>query len=176
MDNFAEQLVKKEETGAGRRKRAVLIVSGVVFVIAMALLAFLQLDKPLMAFMGMVFSAVGGYWTYFMVQNTYVEYEYTFTNGELEVAKIIAKKKRIELLSTDVRSFTAFGKYEDGLEETDDMTVVIASDNIASHEYYGDFQDEEYGKVRLVFVPDDRMMENIRKFLPAKIKQSLTSE
>jgi hypothetical protein len=118
----------------------------------------------------MILAAASGYGTYFIVQGTYVEYEYTFTNGELDIAKIIAKKKRAELLSVEVRSFTAFGKYDDELEETEDMTVVITSDNIASHEYYADFQHEEYGNTRLVFVPNDKMLEYIRRFLPAKIR------
>ena len=40
--------------------------------------------------LGFALSAVAGYGTYYYVQNTYVEYEYTFTNGDLDVDKIIA--------------------------------------------------------------------------------------
>jgi hypothetical protein len=121
-------------------------------------------------FLGFALAAVAGYGTYYFVQNTYVEYEYTFTNGDLDVDKIIAKKKRHEMLSTSIRKFTDFGKYEDGMEETSDMTVIMATDNIASHEYYADFTDETVGSARLIFVPDERMLENIRKFLPAKLR------
>ena len=170
MDNFAEQLVRKEETSADKNKRTLTVIVGIFAVILLAFLSFLQLDKPLIAFLGMVLAAGAGYGTYFTVQGSYVEYEYTFTNGELDVAKIVAKKKRYEMLSTEVKQFTAFGKYDDGMEESDDMTVVMATDNIASHEYYADFQHEEYGLTRLVFVPDERMLENIRKFLPGKLR------
>ena len=123
-----------------------------------------------MSFLGLLLAAAAGYGTYYFVQNTYVEYEYTFTNGELDVDKIIAKKKRHEMLSTNIRQFTDFGKYDDGMDETDDMTVIMATDNVAEHEYYADFNDETVGKARLVFVPDDRMLENIRKFLPARLR------
>ena len=170
MDNFAEQLVKKNETSADRNRRIVIAVCGILITVAMVFVSFIQLDKPVIAFLGMILAAATGYGTFFLIQGSYVEYEYTFTNGELDIAKIIAKKKRIEMLSTEVRSFTDFGKYSDDIEESEDMTVVITSDNIASHEYYADFQHEEYGKTRLVFVPNEKMLEFIGRYLPAKLR------
>jgi len=170
MDNFAEQLVKKNETSSDRRRRAGIAVCGVIITAAMVLMSFIQLDKPVVAFLGMILAAATGFGTFFLIQGSYVEYEYTFTNGELDIAKIIAKKKRVEMLSTEIRSFTDFGKYSEDMEESEDMTVVIASDNIASHEYYADFQHEEYGSTRLVFVPNEKMLEFIGRYLPAKLR------
>ena len=169
MDNFAEQLVKKNETNADKTRRIAMLIVGILFTIALLLLAILA-RRPLIMLLGFALSAVAGYGTYYYVQNTYVEYEYTFTNGDLDVDKIIAKKKRHEMLSTNIRKFTDFGKYEDGMEETDDMTIIMATDNIASHEYYADFTDESVGAARLIFVPDERMLENIKKVLPAKLR------
>lgn len=170
MDNFAEQLVKKNETGSDKSRRVMLIVVGALFTLSLAVLAVLQLGNPLVSFLGFALAAVAGYGTYHFVQNTYVEYEYTFTNGELDVDKIIAKKKRKEMVTANIRQLTAFGKYDDNMEETEDMTIIFATDNIASHEYYADFTDEAVGSARLVFAPDERMLENITKFLPAKLR------
>ncbi|OPZ21541.1 MAG: hypothetical protein BWZ04_00872 [Firmicutes bacterium ADurb.BinA205] len=105
-----------------------------------------------------------------MYRNSYVEYEYAFTNGELDIDKITAKSKRTSMVSTEVRQFTAFGKYDDNMKETEEMTLVMATDNIAAHEYYADFTHEEHGKTRLIFCPDEKMLENIRKFLPARLR------
>lgn len=173
MDNFAEQLVAKNETSSDRVRRIAMIVCGVFFTIMLAALSILQLGNSIVSFMGLILAVATGYGTYYFVQSSYVEYEYAFTNGELDIDKIIAKKKRIEMISADVRKFTAFGKYEDGMEESEDMTVVFASDNIASHEYYADFQHDEYGATRLVFVPDERMLEYIKKALPSKLRNQL---
>lgn len=173
MDNFAEQLVKRSETSADKAKRLILIIAGVFFTVVIAGLAVLQLTKPIFAMLGLILAAVAGYGTYFAVQGSYVEYEYTFTNGELDVDKIVAKKKRTAMVSTDIKKFTAFGKYTDGMDESEDMTVVIASDNIASHEYYADFQHEEYGLTRLIFAPDERILDNIKKSLPPQLKREL---
>ncbi len=171
MDNFAEQLVKKNETSSDKTRRIFMILFGVFLTVSILFLSFLQINRPITAFLGMIVAAASGFVTFFSVRSTYVEYEYTFTNGELDVDKIIAKRKRMYLISTNVRSFNDFGKYEDGMEETEDLTVIFATDNIASHEYYAEFSDESYGNVRLVFAPDVRMLENIRKFLPSKLKK-----
>ena len=173
MDNFAEQLVKRSETSADKTKRLILIIVGVFFTVVIAGLAVLQLTKPIFAMLGVILAAAAGYGPYFAVQGSYVEYEYTFTNGELDVDKIVAKKKRTAMVSTDIKKFTAFGKYTDGMDESEDMTVVIASDNIASHEYYADFQHEEYGLTRLIFAPDERILDNIKKSLPSQLKREL---
>ena len=170
MDNFAEQLVKKNETNADKTRRVTMLTVGILFSAALLFLTIFQARSPLLVFLGFALAAAAGYGTYYFVQNTYVEYEYTFTNGELDVDKIIAKKKRRGMLSTSIRQFTDFGKYEEGMEESDDMTVIMATDNIASHEYYADFTDETVGSARLIFVPDERMLENIKKFLPAKLR------
>ena len=170
MDNFAEQLVKKNETGADRTRRVLMVVVGVLFALALAALSVLQLSRPFVSLLGFALAIAAGFGTFIIVQNTFVEYEYTFTNGDLDVDKIIAKKKRKEMISANIRQLTAFGKYEDGLEESDDMTVVFATDNIASHEYYADFTDEKLGSARLVFAPDERMLETIQKFLPARLR------
>ncbi|MBR4627161.1 MAG: hypothetical protein IKO47_05605 [Ruminococcus sp.] len=172
MDNFAEQLVKKNETSADRNRRLGIAIGGISLTVLLTLMSFIQLNRPALALLGILLAVAAGIGTYFLLQNTYVEYEYTFTNGDLDIAKIIAKKKRTELLSVSVRSFTSFGKYSDDIEESEDMTVIFVTDNIASHEYYADFQNEEYGSARLVFAPGKKMMSNIVKALPGKLRAS----
>lgn len=173
MDNFAEQLVSRNDTKSDKTRRIGTLISGTLFSLCLALLGLMQLGIPILSLMLFVLAAGGGYVTYLLVQGGKVEYEYTFTNGELDIDKIIARKKRKELLSTEVRTFSDFGKYSDDMEEPEDMTIVFATDNIASNEYYADFDHKEYGKTRLVFVPDEKMLDNIKKFLPAKLRNSL---
>ena len=92
---------------------------------------------------------------------------------EQNIDKIIAKRKRVELLSADVRKFTAFGKYSEDIDDSDDLTTVISSDNIASHEYYADFECDKYGKTRLIFAPDEKILEYIMDFLPYSVKRNM---
>lgn len=172
MDNFAEQLVKRQPTSSDKMKKMVIYFGGIFLTLVLIIVAFMFLGT-VWSMLAMVLAAGAGYGTYFMGQATYVEYEYTFTNGEIDIDKIVAKKKRTSLITAEVRKFTAFGKYDDNLEESSDMTVVISSDNIASHEYYADFDHSEYGSVRLIFSPNEKMLDNIRRALPGKLRNSI---
>lgn len=170
MDNFAEQLVSRNETKSERINKMATVITGSLFTLCLVLLGLLQLSHIIIALMFFLLAVGGGYATYLFVQNRSVEYEYTFTNGSLDIDKIIAQKKRKELLSVEVRTFSDFGKYSLDMEESDDMTVVLATNNIADDEYYADFEHKEYGRTRLVFVPDEKMLDNIKKFLPVKLR------
>lgn len=176
MDNFAEQLVKKNLTTAEKNKHIFKLIFGIIGTLILAVFGILMLGNTMLSLIGFLLAILAGYGTFTLIQSSYIEYEYTFTNGELDIDKIIAKKKRKPLISVEVRKFTAFGKYSEDLDEDDNMTVVISSDNIASHEYYADFQHEDYGLTRLIFAPDDRMIENIKKSLPSNVRSRFARE
>lgn len=172
MDSFAEQLVKREDTSSDKMKKYLIYGGGIFITIALVILAVLKMGSTISIIM-LLLAGGAGYLTYFLGTSTYVEYEYTFTNGELDIDKIIAKRKRVELLSADVRKFTAFGKYSEDIDDSDDLTTVISSDNIASHEYYADFECDKYGKTRLIFAPDEKILEYIMDFLPYSVKRNM---
>ena len=158
MDRFLEEAVSKRN----RALDEILYYASLVLMIVTGVLGFLFLQSVMAAGLGALIPAVVmigiAVYLWFTHDKFRTEYEYTFTNGELDIDKIIAKKKRSEMLTVNVRKFTAFGKYEDGMEETEDMTILLVSDNIASHEYYADFEHEDYGKTRLVFCPNEKML------------------
>ncbi|MDD7186112.1 MAG: hypothetical protein PUH54_10665 [Oscillospiraceae bacterium] len=172
MDSFAEQLVKREDTSSDKMKKYLIYGGGIFITIALVILAVLKMGSTVSIIM-LLLAGGAGYLTYFLGTSTYVEYEYAFTNGELDIDKIIAKRKRVELLSADVRKFTAFGKYSEDIDDSDDLTTVISSDNIASHEYYADFECDKYGKTRLIFAPDEKILEYIMDFLPYSVKRNM---
>ena len=175
MDNFAEQLVKKELTKSDKTHNIITLILGIFMIVFFLATSVITIGRGgLFAFIGVILAIAFGFLTYSKLQNSKVEYEYTFTNGELDIDKIIAQKKRKEMLTVQVGKFMDFGRYDENApEEPDDMTVVYATNNIASQEYYADFQHEDYGSTRLVFCPDERMMENIKKTLPRTLKNKL---
>ena len=170
MDNFAEQLVKKNVTQSDKTRRTALLIVGILLTVTITGLAILQMGNFLISIFGFLLAVGCGYGTYAVYRNSFVEYEYTFTNGELDVDKIINQTKRTEMVIVEVRDFTDFGRYDENMKETEEMTVISASDGVLKHEYYADFDHAEYGSTRLIFAPDERIMENIKKFLPAKLR------
>lgn len=177
MDNFAEQLVKKKQTSSEKMKNTAIIIIGCIVTVAMALYSLFSLGRGLRTFLLIPVAFLTGFLTFLYYRNTKIEYEYSFTNGELDIDKIIAQTKRKEMLTVSVSKFTAFGKYDENTpEETSDMTVIMATDNIAEHEYYADFTHEDYGNARLVFVPNEKVISNIINFLHPSIKNKARNE
>lgn len=170
MDNFAEYLVKKQPTASEKIKNIFIISVCIILTIAFFLLGVILRDI-IISFILLILAVAMGFLSFFFIRNTKVEYEYTFTNGDLDIDKIIAQSKRKEMLSVSVAKFTDFGRYDDNApEEKDDMVIVLATDNIASHEWYADFQHENYGNCRLIFCPDEKMLSNIVKFLHPSLR------
>lgn len=177
MDNFAEQLVKNNPTGADRIKNFAMVFIGLFAGIALFGLGILTIGRGIISFLLFLAAIGAGFGTYLLFKNTKIEYEYTFTNGELDIDKIIAQTKRKEMLTISVGKFTAFGKYDaETPEETSDMTVVFATDNIVEHEYYADFPHEAHGSTRLIFVPNEKMISNIIKFLHPSIRNKAKND
>ena len=104
MDKFAEQLVKKQDSTKDTMKRACVIVLAVtITVVALVLVAMgfaLAIVLPV--------CAIWGAWYFLKMLN--VEYEYSCTNGVLDIDKILGQSKRKQLLSVEVKNFTVYGK------------------------------------------------------------------
>ena len=111
------------------------------------------------------------YGAYYLLTGCYTEYEYTVTNGELDVDKIVGKRKRSHLLTVPVPKFTGFGVYTDQTDDPSDATLFLCSDNTGENAYYADFTTEEYGTARLIFTPNEEMVQTIVLFLPAALKR-----
>ena len=50
---------------------------------------------------GLLLAAACGYGTFFTYRNSFVEYEYAFTNGELDIDKITAKSTKLERINVN---------------------------------------------------------------------------
>ncbi|MGN0599021.1 MAG: hypothetical protein ACI4JK_03910 [Oscillospiraceae bacterium] len=165
MDVFVEQLVKKPANGKTLALK-ILIVLGIVIVSSFCL--YLTLLGIVVALL-LVFAAIYG--GIYLISGLNAEYEYIVTNGEIDIDKIIAQRKRKRLITAKPSKFEAFGKLADAAPVSG-ITIVEAS-GIAdedAEDYYIDFTHESFGKVRLVFTPTERTIEAITPFLPRPVK------
>ncbi|MCR5718614.1 MAG: hypothetical protein K6F80_06245 [Oscillospiraceae bacterium] len=175
MDHFAEQLVKKINTGKDNMKRALIIAAAILLSLLSVILTLMGYPLALI----LPVCAVWAAWYFLRMQN--VEYEYSCTNGELDIDKILGQDKRKPMLSVNVGSFTIFGKAGQ-IEETDaDMTTFSAmglslmgeedeNDNTA---YYAEFDHPEHGKCCLYFNPDARMREAMEPYFSRDLRRRL---
>lgn len=97
------------------------------------------------------------------------EYEYTFTNGELDFAKVFNNIKRKTLGTMKVKNVESFGKvnsnYFNKIINSKDIKTVNWFLNRDTELYYF-YYIKEGKKNMVVFEPDNEMVELIKKYLP----------
>lgn len=162
MDTFIEQLVEK---AAGKKETAFKILIGAGAVI-LAIGAFILLMMFGLTPVGIVLGAGIFYGAYWLVSEQEIEYEYILTNGDLDIDKITAKKKRKRLLSAKLKTFEKFGKLSDAPEADESVTTVLAASGYADEAYFADFNHSRYGKTRLIFSPNKDFREKMDAFIP----------
>ena len=171
MDHFAEQLVRKPHSAQDDLRRALIIAAAVVITLVALLLVFTGFPLALV----LPVCAVWAAWYFLKMQH--VEYEYSCTNGELDIDKIFGQDKRKPLLSVAVGSFTVYGKAGEVPESDDDRTAFSAlgsslmGNGDEGETYYAEFEHPEHGKCCLYFSPDARMREAIEPFLSRELKR-----
>lgn len=161
MDSFSEQLVNKTEDPSDGMKRIGILALGTAAVFGLLYVTFVITPFALPAI------ALVIYGMYYFISGLSVEYEYIVSNEFLDIDKIICKRKRVNLLSVNIREFTAFGSYNG--EDFGGTTIMAAGGDDAP--MFADFESDRYGISRLVFCPNEKTLKNIRLYLSRRIKE-----
>ncbi len=164
-DRFTEQLVKKNPSSQDNAKK-IAVIAGLLILIAGT--AFLAITSGLLIILTITIGLI--YLGYYLLTGMGVEYEYTFTNGELDIDKIIGQRKRQNLITVDTSKFEDFGVVTADTPEKPDATLILCSDNTGEGEYYADLTTEEYGETRIIFTPGEKMAGYIEESLPRNLR------
>lgn len=170
MDQYAEQLVKKINTTQDDLKKVLLIAGAAILTLASLYVTFFIAPIAVVLPVGIVYLAI----YLFRLQN--VEYEYSCTNGTLDIDKIMGQQKRVQMLSVDVSAFTAYGRAQESAESHEELTTFSAvgismmGDEESAEDYYAEFEHPDHGKCCLYFTPDARLREALEPFLPRALK------
>ncbi len=170
MDHFLEEVVIK-------RKRALndilYALSNVVMVVA-ALIAFMMLSSIFSGFnlviLGILVVSGGIAVLLFLFRDRLrTEYEYTFTNGDLDFAKVFNNQKRKTLGTMRVKNVDAFGPVD-----SNEFRKLINMPNLNRRNwflnrdanlYYFYYQKENVKNI-IVLEPSEEMVDMIKKYLP----------
>lgn len=166
MDLFCEQIVKNHRNAVDKIKLIVLLMA--IFVIGIAVL--IAVSIYIIPLLGIILCGLIFYIGFFLITNTNYEFEYIITNGDMDVDKIIAGRKRKRIASTNIKSFTAYGKLDDKTQKFNG-TIINASDNVNEHTYYAEFKHDKKGNVRLLFSPNEKTREHIKPFVSRILHQ-----
>lgn len=163
MDTFHEQLVTKPNDNQTNVKK----IGVFVLAVFIAVLLFYFLNLYSIPFVALLF-----WGAYILIGNFDIEYEYICTNGDLDIDKIIAKKKRKRLITVDIRSASDFGKISD-FNNKNNYSIINASSGDIKSSFFITVKDAKRGVCNIYFSPDEEMLSVITNYLSPQIKVAL---
>ncbi len=170
MDVFKEQIVRKLSSRNDKISKVFIMIAAVALAMGCFMLTF---GTQLMMF-GLLFAALVLYGGYYFVTNLDVEYEYILTNGDLDVDKIIAQRKRKRLCTLKVTAATEFGPLSDSSNTSGAQTYVKASaDDASQTDYFLRVNHKSLGDTVLIFTPNEEMLEEIMPYIPRNIARNI---
>lgn len=173
MDQFAEQLVKKYHSSKDDLHRALIIAAAAVITVVSVLLLFGGFPLAIVLPVCAIWAA------YYFVKMQSIEYEYSCTNGELDIDKIMGQNRRKSMLSVQVGTFTVYGRAGEVTESDAEMTTFSAMGESLmggqddAEPYYAEFEHPDHGKCCLYFCPDSRLREALEPFLSRELRRTL---
>jgi hypothetical protein len=163
VDHFYEQLVTTYKTGFYK------IANGVAFVFM--LIAMDAFNKNLI--FAVILLALAGA-CFFYKRNLFVEYEYQFTNGEIDIEKILEKKKRSKVLTFHIKEVGLLAPEDsDAVKDYPNKpkAIVRCYPTTSKAKVYVAMVTEGNNKMQLKFVPDDKFLEHCYKYNPRAVKK-----
>ena len=100
-----------------------------------------------------------------------VEYEYIVTNNELDIDKISGKRKRTRMITVDLSQSEDFYAYHDKDGAYD--TTVYATNGLETDAYCLIVHHSDYGKVNIIFNPNECTREAIAREFPITLRSRL---
>ena len=154
-DVFKEQLVRKAVTPKDTAKRFGIVAAAVVVVFICMSIQFIQ---PFWIFI----AAAAGFGAYFFISRLNIEYEYIFTNGELDIDVIYNKSNRKRLFSSAVKQFEIMAHVQDtahtremsNVSETKDYSSGIVGANT-----YAFVTSYKGKRLKIIFEPNEMMIK-----------------
>lgn len=175
MDNFKEDIVGRHSNVLPNILYALCWVCIVAFgLYAMLMLQVLMMQFDVATLVIALLAAASAVLLFFMKDQLKLEYEYTFTNGSLDFAKVMRQAKRKELGSMNVKNVSACGHVAHdsfhrflSMKDVEKKNWFLNRDGNLFYFYYV----KESKKHMIIIEPSEEMVEMIRQYLPAGVYQ-----
>lgn len=171
MENIYEQFIYSKNDGKAQIKYFSFAISATILFIIAAVSMIIALQQEMWALI--VVTLVSGAASIFIWRKkdeAYIEYEYSYTLGELEVAKIINNKRRRILCKFECKEIEAFGKinttaYTRYLKNPNVKKVYATFIKNAEKDVYYMYYVGKKAKYLIHFEPDEEMLSYVKKHL-----------
>ena len=164
MDTFVEQIVRKQKGGREYGIIALTILGALI--VTAALLIFLPF---------LMILVIGvGYGVWWIITSQNIEYEYSVTNGDIDIDQIVAQRKRKRLVSVSGEKIEAMGPYnmaEFAGRQFDRRVIAAPSEQTAT--WYFSYHSKKNGHTLVEFEPEERVLEALKAGLPKLLQLEL---
>lgn len=166
MDSFIEKIVERKKTS-----KDMLMGAGIVF-LCIFLIVFIIPIVPYVNSMQLVFDAAAIYGAYFLIKSKNIEFEYSVTNGEIDIDKIISRSRRKRIFSGNCKEFEVLARlkgdhYNDSVKNITNKIEAVSS--MDSPDVFFCVTTYKGARTVVYFEPDERMLNAFRLFIPSKI-------
>ena len=169
MDTFIEQIVAVRKTPVQLLAQIMLWVLAVILIVALLLLGPL-LGQGMMTMIAVLGAFGVGYGAFRLSSNMSVEYEYSVTNEYFDLDRIVARRKRKRALSVQCKDFESFGRYNEAQHAHRNYDKRLIAGNPGDEAvWFATVRVKDLGFVLLVFQPDERVLNAIKKYLPRQV-------
>lgn len=168
QDIFIEYLVKRKSTPQIVFAKIGLVIAAVF--VCLLLFLFGSALGPF-AMMGPLLGIGAIYGAYYMVTSLNLEFEYAVTNGELDIDRIAAQRKRRRLVTVNCRQVEDFGKYkpEEHASKAYQTTILACDSPDSDDVWYCVAKIKDKGLTLIVFNANEKMLNGIKPFLPRPV-------
>lgn len=167
QDAFIEYMVKRKTTP----KIIMAKIGIVVGTLLLWALIVIFLGSGKFSFIGLIAAFGSLYGGVYLITSMNVEFEYVVTNGDIDIDKIIARRKRRRLVTVNCREAEAFGRYKASEHATKSyQTKIFACESLDSEGlWYCAVRLKDKGLTLVVFNANEKMLEAIKPFLPRPV-------
>ncbi|MEE1077185.1 MAG: hypothetical protein UHY68_08005 [Acutalibacteraceae bacterium] len=173
MDAYTEQIIKHKKTYRDFLIKLAMIMS-IFAVLSLGLILGIYVNFYFM-FIGVACATYDIYLCHRVITGLDVEYEYQVTNNNLQIDKIMSKRRRKSILSIDIKKIEGFDKISDNRLNADrcDKVMQLGTYDDDPSQYRFIVQTNKYGKIMVVFAPNQKVLNAIKLHLKPEVKRYL---
>lgn len=168
-DVFLEYMVRKKATPVTILLKCLIFLAGGLIFAA----SLFFVGAPMVGSFSLLIGVGGIYGAWVLASSQNVEYEYIYTNGEIDFDKIIAKRRRKRMITIRISSFEEFDKFDPAKQNLSKFEVKYdASVSLTEPDtYFVTFHNKDGKSCILLFNPGERLIETITSVYRRRIRK-----
>ncbi len=169
MDGFIEQVVKR----VNKPKNLIIKILSVLILFLVPVICTILAYRvtPYLIYVGFFLFLIGIYIVWYVFSCQRVEYEYSVVGDEIDIARVVSKRKRKRVCKVKISELDKLDKGEKSIEGMRFSKTYIAAGDIdkAQDNYYAVFNSAALGRCLIIFSPNEKILLGMKPHLNKSI-------